>query len=151
MDVALDVLTSAKKSVLRQQSPWRSGRSFPRTKKQRDTSAVEEKRIKIAGRFLSPAAWRCLPPGLGQELYRGETPCILCLPPPAPLPRLALQTSRGILSRRLVLPAPQLTGAKHRDGCCKEQIICDLTGFGLQTIEMSYLWLREIYNVMLGV
>ena len=55
MDVALDVLTPARKSVLRWQSPWRSGRSFPRTKKQRDTSAVEGKQIKIAGRFLSPA------------------------------------------------------------------------------------------------
>lgn len=40
---------------------------------------------------------------------------------------------------------------KHRDGCYKEQIICNLNCFGLQTTEMSYLWLREINNVLLSV
>lgn len=41
--------------------------------------------------------------------------------------------------------------AKHHDGYCKEQIVCDLNCFGLQTVEMSYLWLQEIYNALLGV
>lgn len=70
MDVAWDVLTPVRKSVLRWQSPWRSGRSFPRTKKQRHVSGGR-KADKNSRAISEPSSLALPSPGAGSGAVSG--------------------------------------------------------------------------------
>jgi len=103
--------------------------------KQRDVSVISWKEIKIAGQFLSLADWCSVPPGL------------VCHPPGAE--RCAF-CALPLAGRRLVPPAMQLPTAAPQ-GKTERGDGLAFNDFGLQTTEMSYLWLQEAYHALLAV